>query len=336
MIKPQRIETVSKKQKENKEIDLTPGKIDIDPNSVISEEIEEETKKEKKKSSILLPLFLSFLGVFTIGSIYDTYYRFLSIFQNAPMLGFLYLLSFVIFIGILIYIGIKQFAGYKKLKDIENKQQIAKKLQENPSQEVFTFAKEILKVYKDHENEEIRKIAAEIEKDLDEKVILKEEVLEILDEKLFSKLDQEAYKLISKYSNQTALSTAISPVALIDMMLILSRSWAMISQIAKLYAFKPNFASRMLLLKKVSANLIFASVTDLASDYLSSVIGTSLLSKLSYHSAQGLANGVLIARIGVSTIKTCRIIYLRKRINYVEYIAKKLLETLLGRAQAKE
>ncbi len=331
MIKPQKVKQEKiEKQKEH----ISPQKVDVDLNEITKEE--EEIKKEsKKRNYTLIILILSALTAFLIGSIYDIYERFFSIFNNTPLLGIFYALSLFIFFIILIFIGIKEFKGYKKLKNIENMQKIAKNLQNNPTEEVFSFTDKILDIYTNHPDEEIRAKAIEIQKELKERVFLKEEVLEFLDERFFTYLDKKAYKLITKYSNQTALSTAISPVALIDMILILSRSWAMITEISKVYGFKPNFASKILLLKRVSFNLIFASVTDLASDYLSSIIGTSLLSKLSYHSAQGLANGVLIARIGVATINSCRVIYFKKRINYVEYIAKKLLETLLGRAQAK-
>ena len=335
MIKPQRIDTQKTDINHKEKIDISVGKIEIDEKNILTEENEDIPQKEKKNNNLTTVLILSALSAFLIGSIYDIYYRFLSIFQNTPYLGFLYILSILIFTASLFFIALKQYQGYRNLKEIENRQEKARKLSQNPTKEVFSFAKEILSVYINHPNEKIRQKALEIEKEIEENIILKDEVLDILEEKLFKELDNEAYKLISKYSNQTALSTAISPVALIDVILILSRSWAMISQISKVYGFKPNFTGKMILLKKVSLNLIFASVTDLASDYLSSIIGTSLLSKLSYHSAQGLANGVLIARIGVATIKSCRVIYFRKRINYVEYIAKKLLETLLGRAQAK-
>ncbi len=332
MIKPQK---VKQKKIENQKENISPQRVEVNLDEVIIEK-EEDTKKEsKKKSYTLTVLILSALTAFLIGSIYDVYERFFSIFNNTPLLGIFYATSIFIFFIVLILIGVKEFKGYKKLKNIEDMQERVKKLQNNPTEEVFSFADKIIDIYINHPKKEIKEKALEIQKELKERVFLKEEVLEFLDERFFKYLDEEAYKLITKYSNQTALSTAISPVALIDMALILSRSWAMISEISKVYGFKPNFASKILLLKRVSFNLIFASVTDLASDYLSSVIGTSLLSKLSYHSAQGLANGVLIARIGVATINSCRVIYFRKRINYVEYIAKKLLETLLGRTQAK-
>ncbi len=328
-LKPSRIEENEEPKKE--EFVLSPQRVEGDFKEI---EEEEKIRKKSKKSFLIVAFILSFLLFFAIESIYDIIKNFRSVLNDSLFLGTLYIASFAIFIAIFLYFIFKQYKGYSRLKNIENLRQKAKELKENPSPEVFHFAKEILSTYKNHIDENIRKNASTLEKELQEGTILQEEVLDAIEERIFAPLDKKAYEIISKYSTQTALSTAISPVALIDMILILSRSWAMITSIAELYGYKPNLTGKIVLLKRVSFNLIFASITDLASDYLSSVLGTSVLSKLSYHSAQGLANGILTARVGVATIYACRTFYLKERINYVKYIAKKLLETLLGKTQA--
>jgi len=326
-IKPMRVETKSSEK----------GEKEIPPQRVYGgfEEVYEGKAQKGKKGTFLAKAFvISLVTVFIIGSFYDVYIKFSEMFKNSFVLGVVYIVGIVVFSAILLYFFYRQYNGYRKLKDIENRQQKAKEFVKNPTDEVFGFAKAVLQDYKEHQDKDIRQKALLLEKELDEKVLMSDEVLSVLDEKLFSLLDKKAYEIISKYSTQTALSTAISPVALIDMLLILSRSWAMISEIAKLYGFKPNFTGKMILLKRVSFNLVFASITDLASDYLSGIVGTSVLSKLSYHSAQGLANGILTARVGVASVRACRVIYEKKRINYVKYIVKKLLDTLLGKNQA--
>ncbi len=328
-LKPSRIDTTTKEKKE----DFNPSPQRIEGDFELPQEKEVKTTNNKT-SLLIITLVISFLSLFIIGSIYDIFENFSSMLNTSPILGILYIASFIVFTAIILYLIFKQYQGYAQLKNLEKLQEKVKEVKENPSPEVFSVAKEILSSYANHEDEEIKKCASKLKKEIDEKALLKEEVLDMLDDRLFSILDKKAYDIISKYSTQTALSTAISPVALIDMLLILSRSWAMITNIAKLYGYKPNFTGKIILLKRVSFNLIFASITDLASDYLSSIVGTSVLSKLSYHSAQGLANGILTARVGVATIYACRVLYLKKRINYVKYIAKKLLDTLLGKGQA--
>ncbi len=328
-LKPSRIETF----KTTEEFTPSPQRVDKEFEKIEKEDF--TANEQKEKGSFLKTAFwLSLVTMLTIGSIYDIFSFFLNMTKEAPILGTIYIFSFFVFLATIIYILFTQYKGYATLKKLETLQETAKRLQENPTEEVFEFAKNIIRNYKNHKDESIKESALKIERELEEKVFLKEEVMDVLEEKLFSKIDKKAYEIISKYSTQTALSTAISPVALIDMLLILSRSWAMITSIAELYGYKPNFTAKAILLKRVSFNLIFASVTDLASDYLSNIVGTSVLSKLSYHSAQGLANGILTARVGVSAIYACRILYLKKRINYVKYIAKRLLETLLGKGQA--
>jgi putative membrane protein len=140
-----------------------------------------------------------------------------------------------------------------------------------------------------------------------------DEIMGRLEEKILSVMDEKAKNIITKYANQTAISTAISPVAMIDAILILSRSHVMIKEIAKVYNLRPNLLGEMALIKKVFVNLAFAGVTDIMLHHSHDILGASVLSKVSAHGAQGVANGILTARVGLSTLRACRPIELSKK-----------------------
>jgi len=159
-----------------------------------------------------------------------------------------------------------------------------------------------------------------------------DEVLDRLDEKLLQPLDTLAREAIMKYANQTALSTAISPVALIDAVLILSRSHVMVHDIAKIYGYRPNLLGEISLFKKVFLTLAFASVTDILANHSHDILGTSLLSKLSLHGAQGVANGILVARVGLGTIRSCRpLLYHDRGEGFLRGLTKVIVQTLFSR-----
>ncbi len=249
-------------------------------------------------------IFLLFVAVFLIGFLYDTLYSATAILQHSPILGTFYLLLILLLgISLLGIVG-KEFKGYRKLRRIESLQEEGRRLMEEPSSEVYNFAKKILHFYRVHPDTATVEAARKVEKELDE--MLESEVIPRVEEVLFESMDDAAKKCIVKYASQTAVSTAISPVALIDALLILSRSYVMINEIAKIYGYRPNVLGEVVLIKRVFINLAFASITDILAHHSHDIAGSTLLSKISLYSAQGVANGILTARVGLGAITACR------------------------------
>jgi putative membrane protein len=105
----------------------------------------------------------------------------------------------------------------------------------------------------------------------------------------------------------------------------------MITDIAKLYGYKPNFIGELMLVKSVIFNLAFASVTELLTHHSGDMFGGTMLSKLSLHGAQGVANGVLIARVGLGTIKSVRpIIYKDKNEGFLKNLTKNIINKIFS------
>jgi len=276
-----------------------------------------------KKSMLVLGLLFSLI---MIGTIYDATMTASSMMHNAPVLGVFYLVLLFALLGIVGVSILKQWRGYQKLKRIDSLQERAKAFALQP-RGVKAYAKEVLSVYKNHENSEIATLARTLDEELP--TLLESEVLERLDEKLFQALDRLARASIVKYANQTALSTAISPVALIDAVLILSRSHVMVHEIANIYGYRPNLLGEIALFKKVFAVLAFASVTDILANHSHDILGTSILSKLSLHGAQGVANGILVARVGIGAIQSCRpLSYKEKGGGFLKSLSKVMMEAL--------
>ncbi len=280
-----------------------------------------------KKSLIVLGLLFSIL---IIGTVYDATMTASSMLQNAPVIGIIYLVLLFTLIGILFKGMISEFFGYKKLKRIDRLQELSKAYQETPSADVVRFAKELVSSYTEHENSDIAKRAKLLISELDS--LMYDEVIERVDEKLLQPLDKLARESIVKYANQTALSTAISPVALIDAVLILSRSHVMVHEIAKVYGYRPNLLGEIVLFKKVFVTLAFASVTDIMANHSHDILGTSIISKISTHGAQGIANGILVARVGLGTMKACRPIdYHQSNESFLKGLSRLIAEALFNK-----
>ena len=280
-----------------------------------------------KKSILVLGLLFS---IMIISTVYDASMTASSMLANAPILGVVYLVMIFSLIGIIGFSLIQQYLGYMKIRRIDTLQEKGAAFVKNPKAAVHPYAKEIIEKYLYHDNEDIAMRARSLEKEIDS--LMYDEVLERVDEKLLQPLDKLAREIIVKYANQTAISTAISPVALIDAVLILSRSHVMVHDIAKVYGYRPNLLGEISLFKKVFVTLAFASVTDILANHSHDIIGTSLLSKLSVHGAQGVANGILIARVGIGTIKSCRPLhYKEKNEGFLKSLSKVIVEALFSK-----
>jgi len=254
-----------------------------------------------KKGATLIALFGM---IVLVGTIYDSFITISSMFQNSTTLAILYSSLILVFVSMLSHSVIKNFLEYRKFKRIDRLQEKGDALAKQSSNEIYQYAKELIKLYKTHTDSLVANGAKKLEVELDS--LLESEVMDRINELVLHPLDKIASDKISKYATQTALSTAISPVALIDAFLILSRSHVMVKEIAKVYGFRANWIAEVSLMKKVFVTLAFASVTDILANHSSDFFGTSMLSKISVHSAQGIANGILVARIGLSVIKSVR------------------------------
>jgi len=123
---------------------------------------------------------------------------------------------------------------------------------------------------------------------------------------ILSHPDQHAQRVISKWSVDAAVLVAVSPSALLDMLLMLWRNQRMITAIADIYGVQLGYWSRIKLWKQLLANIAYAGASEVLSDVGTSVLGAELAGKLSARAGQGLGAGLLTARLGLQAQALCR------------------------------
>lgn len=334
-IKPGRIEESLVEKVEESE-NLQPKGKRLDAEEKFIEEVEEEEKKRlttlkgisgfAKKSSIVLGLLA---GIVIVGTLYDALFSASSMLQNAPLLGILYIGMLFALIVILGYGIVKEMLGYLKVKKIGKIAEEANEIAAHGGRGARAFAEKIVALYSNHEDPKIAADVQAFSRELPS--LMEDEIFERMEERLFAGMDAKAKGIVSKYANQTAISTAISPVAVIDAALILSRSHVMIKEIAGVYGLRPNLAGELALIRQVFVNLAFAGVSDIMLHHSHDILGASVLSKVSAHGAQGVANGILTARVGLSTIKACRPLPMgSKQDGFFKNIFKMITKSLFG------
>lgn len=132
------------------------------------------------------------------------------------------------------------------------------------------------------------------------------ELLQLYSKLVLSHVDQKVIAEISKFSTEAVVLVALSPVALIDMFIMLWRNIRMLDKISGLYGLKLGYWSRIKLIKQVFINMVYAGASELVADFGTEMVGADLLGKMSARLAQGLGAGLLTSRLGLKAMHLCR------------------------------
>lgn len=132
------------------------------------------------------------------------------------------------------------------------------------------------------------------------------EKLILFDDLVLSDRDRVAKKIVRRFAQESALLLAASPLAVLDMAIILWRNQRMIVKIADCYGIELGYWSRVKLIKGVITNIIYAGTSEIATDLGTQLLSVEMSGKLSARLAQGLGGGLLTARLGYQAMALCR------------------------------
>lgn len=136
--------------------------------------------------------------------------------------------------------------------------------------------------------------------------LTEQECMTLYSRMVLSKVDEQALTQVAKFSTEAVVLVAVSPVAIIDMLIIMWRNLRMIDKVAGLYGIRLGYWSRIKLIKQVFTNMAYAGASEIIADVGLEVLGIDTLGKLSTRMAQGLGAGMLTAKLGVKTVALCR------------------------------
>ncbi|NPA59400.1 MAG: DUF697 domain-containing protein [Epsilonproteobacteria bacterium] len=269
----------------------------------------------KKQEGFVLK-FINFLGslkgvliisiVFTfVVVVLDAVKTIQDLYLSNSILDGIYLFALVCLSFSLFLSAYKYYRELKKIKSVQKIKDFYIKQQKAPNKQILKPTLKLLARYMKSEDEklklQVKVLQASISSSQDYVQIYKD-----LDDKVVSIIDAKVKNKIKVASTQAAISTAISPLALLDSAIIVWRSFLLTKDIAALYGYRPGFFTTILLLKKGAFNVFFAGVAELGSEYLNSATESGLVSKVSFSAGQGVTNGILLARLGYGVMSACR------------------------------
>ncbi|MCK8044148.1 YcjF family protein [Shewanella sp. 1CM18E] len=132
------------------------------------------------------------------------------------------------------------------------------------------------------------------------------EKLMLFDEIVLTERDLAAKKIVRRFAQESALLLAASPLAVLDMAIILWRNQSMINQLAECYGVELGYWSRIKLIRSIITNIIYAGSSEIVTDLGTQLLSVEMSGKLSARLGQGLGGGLLTARLGYQAMALCR------------------------------
>lgn len=121
-----------------------------------------------------------------------------------------------------------------------------------------------------------------------------------------AELDRQALAAIARHVRQLAALVAVNPIALLDSLAAAWLTLRMIREVAEVYGGRPGLLASWRLVREVALLVTAAGAGDLAADSAGEALGAGLAGLLSAKLAQGAVTGLLLARVGLTTLRVCR------------------------------
>ncbi len=132
------------------------------------------------------------------------------------------------------------------------------------------------------------------------------DLIDIAERQLMPPLDHSARSEIAAAAKRVSLVAALSPRASIDMIFVAFQALRLIRRIAEIYGGRPGMLGAWRLARAVGAHLAITGGMALGDSLVQQILGHGIAAKISARLGEGVLNGMLTARIGLSAMAVCR------------------------------
>ncbi len=132
------------------------------------------------------------------------------------------------------------------------------------------------------------------------------DLIRITEREILHPLDREARMLILNAAKRVSIVTAVSPRALVDIAYVIFESSRLIRRLSELYGCRPGSFGFLRLARSVIAHLAVTGTLAMGDSVVQQLLGHGLASRLSAKLGEGVINGMMTARIGISAMDIVR------------------------------
>jgi putative membrane protein len=132
------------------------------------------------------------------------------------------------------------------------------------------------------------------------------DLIHLVERDLLAPLDARAREMVMNSAKRVSVVTAVSPRALVDVGYVLYENMRLIRAISEHYGGRPGTLGFWRLASRVVSHLAATGAIALGDGLMQQIIGHGVASRLSARLGEGVVNGLLTARVGISAIDVCR------------------------------
>jgi putative membrane protein len=132
------------------------------------------------------------------------------------------------------------------------------------------------------------------------------DLIDVVERALLRPLDDKAQAEIAAAAKRVSLVTAISPRAILDVVFVVAQTVRLIRRIAEIYGGRPGLLGLIKLARSVGAHLAITGGMAVGDSLLQQIVGHGIASRISARMGEGVLNGLLTARVGLSALAVCR------------------------------
>ena len=244
---------------------------------------------------------LGFLLALALGIWTDSLIR--SLFERLPALGWIASAAAVIAALALVVLVIKEIMGIRRLAKVAHlRKSITDKARSTTAREARVLASQVAGLLAANP---LTARGRKSLKTLDDEIIDGPHYLAFAERELMSPLDRQARLLTVNAAKRVSVVTAISPRAFVDLAYVGFEAVRLIRALAELYGGRPGTIGMIRLLRDVIAHLAVTGAIAAGDSLIQQVVGHGVAAKLSARLGEGVINGLMTARIGISAMDLC-------------------------------
>ncbi|RBP04532.1 putative membrane protein [Roseiarcus fermentans] len=132
------------------------------------------------------------------------------------------------------------------------------------------------------------------------------DLVDVAERALLRPLDERAQAEIAKAAKAVSVVTAISPRAILDVIFVIAQIIRLVRRIAEIYGGRPGLLGLVKLARSIGAHIAITGGMAVGDSLIQQIVGHGIASRISAKMGEGVLNGLLTARVGLSALAVCR------------------------------
>ncbi len=227
-----------------------------------------------------------------------------SLFARAESLGLIGVVFGVLFlVGLVGLIAREFFAVARQTKIAEMHLAFAAARAADDQDAARKLVGQLVALY--HDRPETAHARAQVE-DAARAIIDGRDLIDVAERALLRNLDEKAQGEIAAAAKAVSLVTAISPRAVLDVIFVVAQIIRLVRRIAEIYGGRPGVLGLIKLARSIAAHLAITGGMAVGDSLLQQIVGHGIASRISARMGEGVLNGLLTTRVGLSALAVCR------------------------------